>query len=71
MKPLTHPDYKPTLDAAGLTELERAIFVRWGSSPYIGFLAIGKSHGISDAEARRHFDTALDKLKPHWPKEAA
>ncbi len=69
MKPITHPDYKPVLKAAKLTPLELAIFKRWGSTPYIGFLAIGKLHGISDAAARRHFDNALDKLKPHWPKE--
>ena len=69
MKSIAHPDYKPALDAAGLTPLERAIIVRWGQTPYIGFLAIGKLHGISDSAARQHFDRALDKLKPHWPRE--
>ncbi len=71
VKAISHPDYKPVFAAAGLTPLEHAIVKRWGTSPYIGFHAIGKLHGISDAAARRHFDNALDKLKPHWPKENA
>ena len=69
MKPTTHADYKPAFKAAHLTPLEEAIFKRWGSKPHIGFLAIGKLHGISDAAARTHFDNAWDKLRPHWPKE--
>lgn len=46
-----------------LSELERAIYDRWCAKPFIGFLAIGRLHGVSDSAARRHFDAALDKLK--------
>ncbi len=68
MKSLAHPDYKPVLKAAKLTPLERRIIVRAFSAPHIGMLAIGKLNGMSDAEARMHFDNAIDKLSPHWRK---
>lgn len=46
-----------------LTELEQSIYDHKLARPHMGFLAIGRLHGISDSSARRLFDSALDKLK--------
>ncbi len=47
--------------------LERRVYTLKQKRPNMSFLMIGRKLGISDSEARRHYDNAVDTLR----KEAA
>ncbi len=46
-----------------LTVLERQILKLKADRPRLSFRMVGRELGMSDSEARRHYDTALDKLR--------
>lgn len=62
---LRNPKYRAAIEAARLTDLERSIITRYTTTTSIGFHQIGLEHGLSDKQARQHFDAALAKVRPH------